>query len=593
MPVQPDSATANLATEQAPPVGDASQADSGIGGAPMPDVGGDAGLPSDSGADMGPPMTDMGGDIGIPSGDQPQQPAEIQLTPEEQLFERSSDRFDRDTKDYINSFYKNDNNELDLNKIQNDVNNGELQKKLFVYYKNLGWGKDNIEDVIKEKGNDLNIIIRDLLTKKNTEQDADLVQQQQTVRSSLMTKVLIKDGTLVQASTDTDNAAKDAIDKLAMAIRSTKASIKSFKDFKIKKAGLEALKKAGDELGGFDFGMPKEEDAKGDLSEAINNLAEAINGAFSILEDLNVGMGADDMQGLSKLTEDGESVKEEGEGLLGEGVEDIEEGAKEEGIGEGGEKEEEKEEIGEGMEEEKKESAELFNKIIDKIAALKKSKETSQNGYPFEDKNKQQQKTVDFEKVDDSAQPISKQQDKHLLNDQTPENISAKGEMTAKGASIAEEELESIKQHIAEEERAKARLSVELAAQQQLKGLLDNPLRDAMVANMIEAGIEKEAAEAIAFNSMIDGYEKSQTIVSKEAFETFVNKDLDDFVKVAKFTKEYTMKFSSISETSEGSEEVIKEASAAIKSAPADLNDSRVAYKGFWENRKAERQCGL
>ena len=142
---------------------------------------------------------------------------------------------------------------------------------------------------------------------------------------------------------------------------------------------------------------------------------------------------------------------------------------------------------------------------------------------------------------------------------------------------------------------SKARLAVELAAQQQLKGLIENPLKEAMVANMVEAGVTKEAAEAIAFNTMIDGYEPTMKNVMKEAFETFINQPVDEFVKVAKFTKDYQIKEANdLSSVDDGEKNSDIQKTASVGSLP--LRGSEVAegkkdvYRNYWEGVAEDRR---
>ena len=130
----------------------------------------------------------------------------------------------------------------------------------------------------------------------------------------------------------------------------------------------------------------------------------------------------------------------------------------------------------------------------------------------------------------------------------------------------------------------KAKLSVELAGIQQLKGLIDNPLKEAMVKNMVEVGIDKEAAEAIAHNSFVDGFESNQKVIMKEAFETFMQKPYDDFVKVAKFTKDYIIKEGSVLAPVEGEETREKTASTTPPLRGSISGHDGEEYKGYWQD---------
>ena len=95
-------------------------------------------------------------------------------------------------------------------------------------------------------------------------------------------------------------------------------------------------------------------------------------------------------------------------------------------------------------------------------------------------------------------------------------------------------------------------------------------IKEAFVKNMVEAGIEKTVAEAIAHNSMIDGYQDSQALVMKEAFANFVNKDYKDFVKTAEFTLNSGIVESSSVETKEAK---VGEKSYAIRTAGVEAKE--------------------
>ncbi len=172
------------------------------------------------------------------------------------------------------------------------------------------------------------------------------------------------------------------------------------------------------------------------------------------------------------------------------------------------------------------------------------------------------------------------------LGESTPEN---KVTMPDPHIKMSVEDAERVRKESVENNTAKAKLSVELAARQQLKGLIANPLKIAMVKNMTEAGIPEEAAQDIAHNAFVDGFEEGQKVVMKEAFDTFMEKPYDDFVKVADFTDKYI--------TKEGTEPV--EADVRVKSSGEEdaplrgakvANDKGVDYKGYWQDVQRDRR---
>ena len=157
---------------------------------------------------------------------------------------------------------------------------------------------------------------------------------------------------------------------------------------------------------------------------------------------------------------------------------------------------------------------------------------------------------------------------------------------------VSTEVAEKARAHSIKNAVDKSKLSVELASQQQLKGLIDNPLKAAFIKNMTDAGINKEAAEAIAHNSFVDGYEESQKLVMKEAFDTFMGKPFDDFVKVASFTKEYIVKEGTELSPVEGEPKMDKKASVTTPPLRgSQVTDGRQDnYKGYWTDVKRQRR---
>lgn len=139
---------------------------------------------------------------------------------------------------------------------------------------------------------------------------------------------------------------------------------------------------------------------------------------------------------------------------------------------------------------------------------------------------------------------------------------------------------------------AKTRIAMEVSSIQQLKGLLVNPLKSELVARFAEYGVDQSAAQAIVHNAFVTAYEDSQKIVIAEAFDVLANKEDNEFVKVAAFTKDFKGALSEEDNTSSTDDESIlanKEASAEAKTVKtASLRGSQVnidnsqVYTGFW-----------
>ena len=158
-----------------------------------------------------------------------------------------------------------------------------------------------------------------------------------------------------------------------------------------------------------------------------------------------------------------------------------------------------------------------------------------------------------------------------------------------KSDKISMAEVSKLRQSDVKNTFDKARLSFELASQQQFKGLLSNPLKEAFVNEMVSAGIEKTAAEDIAHNAFIDGFEKNQQVVLAE-LNTFMNKDINEFVKVARYTQEFKAKQAGESIVDEitkeaGSEEEITK-TASLRPSPTGSDTDM--FKSYWVDAAAK-----
>jgi len=278
-----------------------------------------------------------------------------------------------------------------------------------------------------------------------------------------------------------------------------------------------------------------------------------------------------------------------------------------------GEESEETEEESEAAK--KKEGASsVIDKIMQRVAEMKQA-----NLYPFKDLNKQQVDNINAETASSQASTINKEISggKHAEKESiAPKGISTTNPTVSTGspnnsksvkstnpkkaeaeedgsAKISIEAAERIKQHSIENAVSKAKLAVELASRQQLKGLIENPLKIAFVKNMVEAGIDNEVAEAITHNAFLDGYQAAQQLIIKEAFEIFMEKDLKDFVKVAEFTEAYMTKEGSQAPAEGDNNSQVKTASVVETEAPLRgtqvSKDRKEEFKTYWSTVANER----
>lgn len=338
--------------------------------------------------------------------------------------------------------------------------------------------------------------------------------------------------------------------------------------------------------------MTKAEGMMGIASAALSKAKETVKIAKSDIEALSKKKDKKDKKKDKKI--DGKMQK----AILG--------GSGKKLAGEGCEAEGSAEDKAEDAAEEKKEASEgddnLIMKVKARLAELRGEKEA--NLYPFDkdpygsadmkidninaESAKQQASTANSEI---KSQPVTDKDNSRINSEMGQKDLPYKTEgqstpdkkVTMKGASADVDEVKNAYD--------KSRLSVELASLQQLKGLLPNPLKEAFVKNMIEAGISKQAAFDIAENAFIDGYEAAQKIIMKEAFTTFVTKEFDDFVKVSEFTENYKVKeasvLASVEDAENGREKTASENPPLRGSKVGDHNEE---YKNYWQQVKRDRR---
>lgn len=254
-----------------------------------------------------------------------------------------------------------------------------------------------------------------------------------------------------------------------------------------------------------------------------------------------------------------------------------------------------------GKDEKKVSAAEIMSSLAAKLAEISDDHGMIKESqfYPFKDLNKQNadetNKTTAKDEISEINSEIKGQPKKDKENARIAPKDILDGDAKPSYESGATKKIdvktaEKLRQHSVQNAVAKAKLAVELASQQQLKGLIANPMHTAMVKNMVEAGVTKEAAEVIAYNTMIDGYEPMQKEVTKEAFDTFMNHTLDEFVKVAKYTNDFIVKEAGFTEeTTITKTASAVEGSVALKTPASDSNRKAV-YSAYWSDVAAERR---
>lgn len=441
-----------------------------------------------------------------------------------------------------------------------------------------------------------------------------------------MEKLVVDNGSLVKTKD-----LNESLDKIAFAIQDVIHARKVAANCFVKKAGIDAL---GEDIAALEL----EDDLMSkptDLDSAVKALKDAIENLTEALQEVDneKGLSADQSLKFDGLKEKAKKEKGKSEEFLA----GISNPKKVEEKGEKEEKEEAAEKAEESEEEETKVTASLAdpsmggNKVKVPVASIPEKAQASDEKavmdavmkaedsksvvekvkarvedlakqaqlYPFKDLNKQNQEDVNKETAEAQAKEINKDlQSGEMTVDKTKgylgvnrdpkvnESVKSAGDET-----ISIKQAMRLKRNAVDEAIAKAKLSIELASMQQLKGLIENPLKDALVSHIVQAGASEELAKAIVHNAFIEGYEKSQRKVMAEAFDTFMKKSIEDFTKVAEFTQ----KFSGELETTVKSADELEQKEARYASESAPLRGSQVSvnpsntYRNFWRQAYLSR----
>ena len=364
-------------------------------------------------------------------------------------------------------------------------------------------------------------------------------------------------------------------------------------------AGIDTLKGAIDEIESAIKGVESEMEAPGmEMSPEGFGAAEGI-----------MGMGKDMMAkareaiktakaDMKKLDEKNDKKKDKKKGKGGKDAMSMAMGTGKKSAGSKCDEKDEKKKMkdDEKKKEDKKKASEgasddLIQKVKARLAKFREEREEKEALYPDKDKLRQTIDKINVEggNIKDIGSEPASDKDGPTINAKgiSQKDLPYKTEGTAtteKSIPIKSKAGSDALQNVFD----KARLSVELASQQQLRGLIDNPLKEAMVKNMVEVGINEDTAKDIAHNAFLDGYEATQKIIIKEAFETFMAKPYDDFVKVAKFTKDYVGREDVLASVAD-EETRTKQASVAPLRG-SSVEGSGDGYKRYWSDVQRNRR---
>lgn len=590
----------------------------------------------------GAPKTDTapaaGGAPGTPptAGGKAAVPVVPQKSPQEILDDRSEEALATDLKD------------LSVSLGNEDISTLSLDKVLDYLIDTKDWRVDRLKELIPTRDeSEILKYFSELFSSTDNQngvkpEDVQSTSQKRS-QNFMDSNVQVKDGTLVLANPE------ESLNKIAQAINKIESTRMAVQEAQIRSAGIEALKDGLGMESPLSSGLPLP--AEDDVPALLKSLKSEIEELTKLIRDFDkskggMGLSADTSLKADALKEKGKKEidaskpffekKDEKKAPSGP-IAPTGEEKKPEPAGEpkpepkkeepkaasetsevklaedkkNEKKDEKKEEGKDDKKEDKKddkmdekkaqEAKEAFVTLRAKLAAAREKKAQL---YPFTDKNKQNQSNINAQMAKDAAKTIDKDissgdpvtdktegflgVNREKSNPSAPDmKISEKAKMSADSTITLKQAATKIA-HEVKEATSKARLAIDLAGRQQLKGLITNPLKEALVKELGVAGMDPETAEAIVHNAMVDGYEDTIKLITAEAFDTFMNYSFDEFEKVKKFTDEHNPAHTaSVTEPVEVKNEV-KTASVTLK--PAETSATvEGEFGAFWRNTYASQ----
>ena len=350
------------------------------------------------------------------------------------------------------------------------------------------------------------------------------------IRGASMKTLTVAGGKIVTASSDSDSV-QSSPDILALLFATTKeasACISKYDEALLMLEGAKSIQDA-ERIASFEDVTTRLGDkAKSKLAELQDKLAEA-NVAKQDAKDIETDKKFDDAIGK------GEGVFRKGSDLFKskdkEPTKVSDDKPKEDP------KKDEAPKSSEGEDKTKKETVAAASLDASKVAEIKSSvfKKVLAQLMPAKDLCKQTQSAINSQSAKSNISAAGK-----VLNDvkkEKTEGLLGMNKDKNLNPAPSTKEIERVKKSTYDITVAKAKIAFEVAGMQQLKGLMDNPLKDAIVSQAKKAGLSDETAYAVAHNAFIDGYQKSMELVASEALGTLIKKSDVEFKEISEATK--------------------------------------------------------
>jgi len=506
-----------------------------------------------------------------------------------------------------------------------------------------GWDIDILlRDYIKSRKEDeIKEFFKKLLENKN-QTVVPTGSKQSTVSKERHMDIKIQDGVISTASLTSQNV----VNQIKGSVHQAKSGFRKLAQMKVKHAFFTNLKKAkgavdevsdgsaNEDLGALKFldePKPSDSDIQQQLEtvkDLLNQVLEAVSQGVSFRDQNQKNLSVDELSDIDNAIEEGNNFLEEGNKaleseskMLEKGEEKEEKGKEKEEKGKekeekGKEKGKEKEEKGkkeEGKEaplkeeptrklQEKSSREETISRLRERLAALRQNRmEQKKEGQLYgswKDLCTQKQDT----KLNNKEVAPLKGTGDNLPDENSPISLGKRTDISEfkakfpkpKKASATDEQYaaDAVKRAV-KASLMKARLATSLACQQQLKGLIPNPLKDALIEEITSTlNVSADVADAIVHNAFLKGYEDSQVNVIKEAFDFLYHQDLNKFGEIVKFVKAYDGS-QLVSKNAEPKKEEgdvkVKQASVPLRGTPSDKkDDSRKLYADFWRAYQME-----